>query len=168
MKKRFLMIVLVFVSHLVQAGCTDDIEASTPNKRFSVDENNGIVIDNKTHLVWMRCAIGQSGRRCTGNASRYNWKNALETAERIQFNGEDDWRLPNIKELASIVEAQCNKPAINSDIFPETPSGWYWSSSPTAKEEQEGQKAWSMSFKTGYDTDQSKDKRQYIRLVRGG
>ncbi len=46
------------------------------------------------------------------------------------FTGRNDWRLPNVKELLSIVERRCAMPAINSEIFPETTTWNYWTSSP--------------------------------------
>ena len=35
-----------------------------------------------------------------------NWEDALSYAENLELAGYSDWRLPNAKELQSIVEAE--------------------------------------------------------------
>lgn len=42
-----------------------------------------------------------------------------------------DWRIPNIKELSTIIERACTSPARNTDIFPVTVASVMWSSTLT-------------------------------------
>jgi len=59
-----------------------------------VDNGDGTVSDLATGLMWQKADSG------TG----MEWKSALEYAERLKLGGHDDWRLPNAKELQSIVD----------------------------------------------------------------
>jgi hypothetical protein len=112
------------------AGCVSTIPANTPSSRF-VDNSDGTATDMKTGLMWMRCALGQTwtGATCTGTVSKYVWSDALAQAQAATFASHSDWRVPNVKELLSIVERSC-APAINSEIFPATSTWSYWTSSP--------------------------------------
>ncbi len=147
--------------------CNDHITASTPDSRFTTTPDT--VTDSKTSLMWMRCSLGQSGGGCsTGNATEYNWQQALEsvaTTNATSPGGYNDWRLPNIKELASIVEVKCYNPAINTNVFPNTTLGSnsYWSSSPHA---DDNSRAWHVYFSNGINTISNKTNSYYVRLVR--
>lgn len=151
---------LVFSSLLLAFGPAladcyyDTIRSSTWQTRF-VNNGDGTVTDKATGLQWKRCAEGQifSGNSCTGVASNFSWKNALHHADQASFGGYDDWRLPNIKELYSIVEVACKNPAINTIIFQETPSKVFWSSAAfevfwRSMSESEYY-IWSVDFKDG-------------------
>lgn len=90
-----------------------------------VDNGDNTVTDNATGLMWMAADDG---------AVR-NWRQALSYAESSTHAGYSDWRLPNIKELQSIVEyGKSTWPAIDTAFF--TLSGadstndaiWLWSS----------------------------------------
>jgi hypothetical protein len=59
-----------------------------------VDHGDGTVTDGATGLMWQQADDG----------SAYNWEDALSYAEGLVFAGYDDWRLPNAKELQSIVD----------------------------------------------------------------
>lgn len=75
------------------------------------DNNDGTVTDNATGLMWMK----------DDNGKGLNWQKALELADslnNIKYKGYSDWRLPNAKELQSIIDYTrspdfTNSPAID-------------------------------------------------------
>ncbi|MGL0931097.1 DUF1566 domain-containing protein [Vibrio vulnificus] len=140
------------------------IAASTPNTAFS-DNGDGTVAHHTTGLIWQRCSLGQSwdGTDCTGTATTFTWQQALAAATQDALAGFSDWRLPNKKELASIVEYRCYQPAINSQPFPNTPSALYWSSSPIT---YYSDRAWLVYFLSGEVSYHNKDSHYRVRLVR--
>ncbi len=115
----------------------------------------------------MRCALGQNwnGATCTGSGQAYTWQAALQAAEGSSFAGYSDWRMPDIKELSSIVEQACVSPAINATVFPTTLNSWYWSASPYAGSVLS---AWGVLFSHGYDYASNEADGGHVRLVRGG
>lgn len=145
-------------------SCNNKIASSTPDSRFTVNQNN-TVTDNATKLMWQRCSIGQTGDNCsTGNTTYMQWDQALKTANDNTFAGYSDWRLPNIKELTSIIERSCYKPAMNLRVFPNTPTaGLYWSSSPFAFSNFN---VWIAYTEFGYDYEANKRDYNLVRLVR--
>jgi len=104
------------------------IRATTPSIDFRVVGNGGVVLHIPTGLEWKRCSYGMTwdGSACIGEASGGGWATALD----IAVNASGSWRLPNIKELQSIVERCREFPAINAQAFPNTVSSNYWSSTP--------------------------------------
>ncbi|MCZ7599528.1 MAG: DUF1566 domain-containing protein [Gammaproteobacteria bacterium] len=122
---------LTLAANSVEAQtCRSDIQPSTPTSRFE-DHGNGTVTDGGTGLMWKRCVEGLDGPDCaSGSANTLTWHAALDHARTHEFAGYDDWRLPNLKELWSLVEVACYGPAINTTVFPNTPSAFVWSASP--------------------------------------
>lgn len=59
-----------------------------------LDNGDGTISDEATGLMWMQA----------DNMEGLNWKDALSYAENLEFAGYDDWRLPDIKELQSILD----------------------------------------------------------------
>jgi len=59
-----------------------------------VDNGDGTISDKATGLMWQK----------SDNGEGLNWKNALMYAENLTLANYDDWRLPNAKELQSIVD----------------------------------------------------------------
>src|SRR5665811_1677418 len=70
------------------------------------DNGDGTVTDPTTGLIWMRCSMGQiwNGGTCTGATSTYNWDQANALTGTVPFAGHSDWRVPNIRELQTIVD----------------------------------------------------------------
>ena len=151
---------------VTQAVCRDDITPSTPDSRFTIN-NDGTVTDLQTDLMWMQCSLGQvwEGGECVGDISTFSWSGALSEAQSYSFIGYDDWYLPNIKQLASIVEQACDSPAVNETIFPNTSSNTYWSSSPYAYSDGS---AWYINFRNSGDGSYDKSNDEHVRLVRAG
>ena len=58
-----------------------------------VDNDNGTITDNATGLMWQQADDGFTR----------DWESALTYAEGLSLGGYSDWRLPNVKELQSIV-----------------------------------------------------------------
>ena len=99
------LVTLLILTSNSYAVCDPNITPTAPNNRYEL-VNNGIEVkDLQTGLIWQRCSLGQtwSGTTCTGTATTYNWINALRTT----VNMGNGWRVPNIKELASLVEQTC-------------------------------------------------------------
>jgi hypothetical protein len=154
------------------AACITTAVETTPTADFT-GHNNGTVTHQPTGLMWQVCSQGQAwaaGTGCsTGAATTHTWQAALAIPASLNAGGGyatyTDWRLPNIKELASITELRCSSPSINESVFPDTDSSFYWSSSPVANGSSE---AWGVYFVdgNGYDDNRGSDRR--VRLVRGG
>ncbi|WP_326923849.1 Lcl C-terminal domain-containing protein [Desulfonatronum thiodismutans] len=92
-----------------------------PKPRFSVREET--VRGELTGLYWLP--------RADLTERPVTWSQALEAVERLReqrFGGRDDWRLPNINELESLVDCSTHNPALPTD-HPFTHAGeGYWSS----------------------------------------
>ena len=62
------------------------------------------------------------------------WIKAMQHANTTVYAGYDDWRIPNIKELQSIVEYKCKRLALNLAVFPDDRTHRIlWSSTPIYK-----------------------------------
>ncbi len=98
------------------------------------DNGDGTITDNATGLMWQQ----------VDNGNTYDWEDALFYAENLTLSGKSDWRMPNAKELQSIVDYTkspntSSSPAINA-LFACTsitdPNGntgqygYYWTGSP--------------------------------------
>lgn len=152
------------------ADCRPDLMPSTPSDQF-VDQGDGTVFDAATGLSWKRCSEGQDwdGKDCTGLAEVHGWGQALVLVDELNNNGgyagHQDWRLPNINELTTLVERACSEPAINTAVFPSTPAAVFWSATPSTSS---GIEAWATSFKDGTDGPRNKGALHHVRLLRLG
>ena len=116
------------------------------------DNGNGTVIDLATGLTWQ-----QQG----GNTKR-GWTEAVSYCQELSLGGKTDWRLPDIKELQSIVDYRIVSPAIDTRIFFGT-LGYSWSATITASDSG---KAWSVYFTPGEIISFIKSNFFYVRCVR--
>ncbi|TET38439.1 MAG: DUF1566 domain-containing protein [Planctomycetota bacterium] len=90
------------------------------------DNGDGTITDRATGLVWQKADSGKA----------MNWKDALAYAGKLKLAGRDDWRLPSVKELQSIVDyskapdatdAGKRAPAINPVFKLTKKESWFWS-----------------------------------------
>lgn len=150
-------------------SCPAGIPRVAPDSRY-VNMGNGTVRDNKTQLIWKQCLEGREGASCAGTPTVVNWQTALQNAGNSNFAGFNDWRLPNVKELQSLVETGCINPAINVTLFPNSslplPNSSFqaWSSTTHTTIAE----AWQVEFYTGNVRALPKDLTGAVRLVRGG
>lgn len=159
--------------------CAPELKVSAPNGRF-VDNGDGTVSDLITGLMWKKCTEGLSGNDCSiGLPSKHNWQVALQLPETLNasggFAGHDDWRLPNIKELASLRESSCEKPAMNINFFPAHDylrevnfrfGEIYWSSTPSGRGNSDYERTWVWDPEFGTHNIYTRDSEVNIRLVR--
>ena len=143
---------------------------STPVGRFT-NNGDGTLFDLEPDLTWMRCSLGQvwTGKTCTGTPATYTWKSAQEAADKLNREGgyanHHDWRVPQIAELASIVERQCANPRINLTLFPATPPVYFWTAT---TRRGPGMDAYAISFGADGPKHPSKEEMFNVRLVSGG
>ena len=148
-------------------GCASEtgVPSTTPAARFLM-HGNGTVTDTATGLMWAQCAEGTSGSACTdGMVATFTWEEALIRARDSVLAGYTDWRLPNLKELFSMVEERCVDPAINLAVFPNTPASYFWSASPSA---DSSNFTWIVGFMNGGADYRSRYNYSQVRLVRSG
>lgn len=144
--------------------------AISPALASYIDNGDGTVTDTATVLMWEKCSWGQSNdTNCSGGAAgTYTWQQALAlavTANAYNYKGHNDWRLPNVKELASIVKIDALNPAIDTTAFPNTIADWYWSSTPYTPNPAG---AWLVDFNDGRNADVLQTNDLHVRLVRSG
>jgi hypothetical protein len=99
--------------------------------RFEISNDGQEVLDTQTHLIWRRCPEGLVWEtdHCQGAATYWMWHEALALAVQATKSTGKLWRVPNVKELYSIIDLTQPEMAINLQVFPATPNGQFWSSS---------------------------------------
>lgn len=164
---------LLAISGASQADCNPSILETTPTAHFT-DHGDGTVTHEKTGLMWKVCTEGQtwsSGACSAGTQIQFLWPEALDSANTANasggYAGKTGWRLPNIKELASITELKCSGLAINTTIFPSTLANNYWSSS---IDTENANNSLVIYFGDGGDLSKPRYEKEssYVRLVRAG
>ncbi len=146
-------------------------ESSLPAVRFK-DNGDGTVTDAESKLMWLRCASGQQWRssRCVGTAAAYDWPGAGQQADKLNREGSaffNDWRVPTLRELATITDRGCKNPRTNLTVFPGTPPAAFWSST-VRPGEAAGERVLALSFGDEGVMLARKDEHFHVRLVRTG
>lgn len=166
-----MMAFIASVSYAAQASC--DYEQIKPNTAIDqfYDNRDGTVLDVRTGLIWSLCLYGQSydttSNNCTGSAQPVPlWQTALNAQDNFDHGGVTDWRLPNIKELATIVEYACFDPAIRIEVFTETPSSPFWTNTPDAENIDASTEGRYIDFYDGTEFNDNPSAARFIRFVR--
>ena len=146
--------------------CYDSVDVTTPTERFTI-RGDGTVSDTETGLMWQRCSYGQTynveTQLCEGSTPSLTWQEALRGAKNDTTANHDDWQMPNIKELASILEHNCTEPSINENVFLGTELQNYWSNTSGVSTMSS---AWVYQFDSGLNSLHAKTSNVYLRLVR--
>jgi len=163
------------------------IDCSNENgARFEVHKkpdnqiDNGTVTDKKTGLMWVQNPYCWSTNNC--HKASMTWDDAFRNVKALdnlpvgctessEVSCYTDWRLPNIKELQSLIDYGHTSPAMPEnykDAFTEDSikNYYYWSS--TTNLNNPYAHAWAIYMVTGAVNGQSKSNPCYVWPVRGG
>lgn|GEM_PF-4044142 len=135
----------------VRKNSPDTTKTDTEFNRFIISEDETTVTDFVTGLVWDK-----------QSTSSKTWKVALKDCENSSVGGFEDWRLPNIKELVSLVNYGKHDPSTD---FPNASKETFWSSTSRADDSMH---AWVVTFVKGGIGLGNKPNRFDVRCVRGG
>ncbi len=155
----------LFLSAQSHADCNELMKANILADQYFANED-GSVTDQATGLDWKRCPEGYDwfADLCVAQPSApttFTWGEALNhTAPLTEASG---WRLPNTKELESLLKRNCSNPAIETTVFSSLELLNHWTS--TAAVGYEGS-AWAVNFIDGGHITADKESEYMIRLVR--
>jgi hypothetical protein len=124
---------------------------STPAQRYIVPDD-GTVVDTATGLAWQRTVDGTAR----------GWEEAQAYCAGLPQAG-GGWRMPNMKELQTLIDETTVDPAIDRTVFPATASESFWSSSLLVGGPPE---AWFVNFYSGVSYTNVKTNPYRVRCVR--
>jgi hypothetical protein len=145
-------------------GQDGDIRAGAALRYTS--NGNGTITDHNTGLVWEK-------KTAANMFDAYFWDEAFDYVARLNaatFAGYGDWRLPNIRELQSLIDYGHFDPAVSPEFNDCangscTVSGSYWSSTSVGSSPN---LAWRVNFYDGAHLVGGKTFTIRVRAVRGG
>lgn len=147
----------------IEAGWWRGLSVADNKTRFIAKtiDGNSVVIDLATGLMW------DADRSIDGfgGGATMLWVDAVLFPLTRSYAGFDDWRMPNIKELRSIVDFTKTNPAIDTNFFPDTESDYFWTSTTYVSITTS---AWAVKFDIGWDGHRPKGLVYPCRYVRGG
>ena len=144
-----------------------------PDPRFT-NNADGTVTDNLTGLIWMRNA------NCFGSR---DWNTAISDCDGLadgscglsDGSSSGDWRLPNVRELQSLIHYGYTDPALSDmsgtghwsygDVFTGVQSDYYWSST---SYKDNSSYAWTVYLGNGKSECKQKTLDYYVWCVRDG
>ncbi|MBI3799186.1 MAG: DUF1566 domain-containing protein [Deltaproteobacteria bacterium] len=144
--------------------------------------HDGTVGDMNTGLIWEVKCSHDSDSRCpalhdvdkvypwSGDGATdtiWDWLVNINNEGGTGYAGHHDWRIPNVRELRSIVDYGVFDPAINPIFGPTATTAFsaYWSSTTSVGFPEF---KWGVDFSNGADDELSKANKFPIRAVRGG
>ena len=130
-------------SYMVWPVSLDNLKATAPvrNQKNRFIAGDTSVNDVRTGLIWSKDA-NPAGRPLS-------WQEALsmvQTYNRRKLGGRHDWRLPNIRELESLVDLGAHSPALPTDHPFVNVQDSYWSSTTSVYETRY---AWTLYSRDG-------------------
>lgn len=147
-----------------------EIQAGTawPFPRFT-DNQNGTATDNLTGLIWINDANVPGPASCNPGVAK-SWKDALNHVKCLNasnYLGFNDWRLPNRKEIFSLVDFSQSLPALPPGHFfyDGQLAHWYWTSTTVMSL---GNYGWEMENESGRIAYLEKPYKLSFLVVRGG
>lgn len=128
---------------------------AAPSPRF-IDHGDGTITDMMTHLMWTK----------TASVDNSSWDIALSniaTRNGTAFLGHSDWRLPNVEEMASLLDFSHTNPALPSNHPFTNVEREYWTSTAVSETDR-----FLLDMRRGYFNKENKGNLSSVWLVRGG
>jgi hypothetical protein len=137
-----------------------DVRQGAPNPEGYTDNLDGTVTDKVTGLMWQQ----------TLSAATFAQAAAVQYCPTLSVGGHNDWRLPSIIELASLIDFSVPGTTVNSvgaisgGAFPNTPAASFWSAN--VQIDTLGGAYFSVNFADGSTNTQGSGVANYVRCVR--
>jgi peptidoglycan hydrolase-like protein with peptidoglycan-binding domain len=159
------------------------------SKRY-IDNGDGTITDKYSGLQWKKCLEGLKGKQCSKGKIIKTTKEKINRFAKNKFAGYNDWRIPTIKELRTLVycsnkssalqdlefqskstqynyggcSGKYKKPTINFSIFSDVKHKNVWSSESLKKYKNN---KYVVDFSNGRVDSIFYSHKASIRLVRG-
>ena len=109
----------------------------------------------------------KKGKQCLGydesNPRTYcHTEQLVSRVNKKGLCGLNNWRLPSLLEISNLANFGRTQPAIDTNYFPNTQKGFYWTESPVA---DRNTVSWALSFEYGFSTPMPRTEAQFVRLV---
>jgi hypothetical protein len=159
------------------AGSGQDGETLGGSPLSYTDNGDGTITDNNTKLMWEKLSDDGSIHDKDDN---YDWTTAVTTKIAAlssgSFAGHTDWRLPNVRELQSIINYQNSFPSVSTAFNTgcvasctvtscSCTQSFFWSATTYQNIPNWG---WIVYFGDGYILADIKTNGYHVRAVRGG
>lgn len=172
--------IIGFISSMVIILSAVTVTIASRSYEDGTGELSGTVLDTTTGLRWTKCSM-MSGNvmddsgDCSNTAAEYTWEGAVAACENLVYKSVTNWRLPNIRELHSVVTYYRDKDPlffINTYYFPNIPKGkelgldqsHFWSSTTY---NSDSKRAWTFDFLWGSSPARWKTQTAFVRCVTG-
>jgi hypothetical protein len=138
--------------------------SNRPVVETDFEDLGDVVNDNNSNLQWQ-------DNETAATLTSTTWEGAISHCEALSLNGADDWRLPNIRELKSIVNRERAALALYvpafANIYTDNDTFEYWSATSTKTAGTSNfDRALSIEFVSGKTTGNPKTESKYVRCVR--
>lgn len=165
---------------IVPAGAS----GSNPNSRYVISLTNQEVYDTVTNITWQRCPLNwfasPDGRTCLkmmGNGDLWTQRpHGLTTFDGVwQYHSgpsewvQRGWTIPSRGDLGTLIDHICKNPAINQEVFPNTPANNFWTSSSKGTNSHGHEFLYVVNFAGDGGTDDHEDANLFnVRLMYKG
>lgn len=124
------------------------------------EQEDGVIFDKATGLMWQKSGSAES--LIYADAQKY-----VEELNQKRFAGHDDWGLPTIEELMSLVEKGENEAGLHIDPIFDYRQSVCWSADIyQRKDKDSAESAWFVSFLSGVVDWGNLSHYYYVRAVR--
>jgi hypothetical protein len=140
------------VVRLARVRCVRGYSSCAESEVSDYSLTSEVATDIHTGLGWRR----------TVEPENFVWKDANRFCSKLAAQGAA-WRLPSLRELLTLVDLTRYDPAIDRVAFKDTPSEFFWSSSPSRAPEGS---AWGVNFTRGSSAVAPITTKAHVRCVR--